>query len=206
MPIITHQDEILLAKIDVEVAQLFSKLSSTIDSIASAEKKMAGMYQNYTKDLQNYVRHLRDKSKQMEILGREERSGIEEADVKQIKKRVQGVDDQIHMIEAYYDRLKDLSLQKSGMTKRMREYSKLVVINAQIRKKIVNIGLKIEKEKNKMVAADSLSKLEDSLKDIEREFERSKKELIKKWDQIIEEKAEVNEVWQGLKDSIDSFE
>ena len=206
MPIITHQDEILLAKIDSEVAHMFAKLGGTIDSISSAEKKVAGLYQNYTKDLQNYVRRLRDKSKQMEILAREERSGIEDGDVKEIKSRVRGVDDRIQMIEAYCDRVKDLTLQKSGLTKRMREYAKLVVSNAQIRKKIVNIGLKIEKEKNKMVAADSLSKLEDSLKDIEREFERSKKEMNKKWEQILEERVEVNEIWMGLKDSIDNFE
>ena len=206
MPIITHQDEILLAKIDSEVAHMFAKLGGTIDSISSGEKKVAGLYQNYTKDLQNYVRRLRDKSKQMEILAREERSGIEDGDVKEIKNRVRGVDDRIQMIEAYCDRVKDLTLQKSGLTKRMREYAKLVVSNAQIRKKIVNIGLKIEKEKNKMVAADSLSKLEDSLKDIEREFERSKKEMNKKWEQILEERVEVNEVWMGLKDSIDNFE
>jgi len=45
-----------------------------------------------------------------------------------------------------------------------------------------------------------------SLKDIEREFERSKKELGKKWEQILEERAEVNEIWMSLKDSIDNFE
>ena len=118
---------------------------------------------------------MRDKSKQMDVLSREDRSGVSKKEVDQYKKRIAEVEEQIKMVEGYFDRLKDLALQKAGMTKRMQEYSKLVITNAKVRKKIVDIGLKIEKEKNKMVAAESISKNEDKLKDIEREFERSKK-------------------------------
>ena len=57
-----------------------------------------------------------------------------------------------------------------------------------------------------MVAAESISKDEDRMKDVDREFERSNKELAKKWEQILEERSEVNEVWNALKDSIDEFE
>jgi hypothetical protein len=206
MPIVTHEDEIQLAKIDMEVASIFSKLAKKIETISGQEKKLGETYQSYTKDLSAYVRKMRDKSKQMEVLAREERSGVEDADVKEYKKRIQSVDDQIKMIEGYYDRMKDLAMQKKGMIKRMDEYNKLVGTNSRIRRRIVDLGLKIEKEKNKMVAADSLSKTEDALKDIEREFERSKKELSKKWDQLLEERTEVNSMWQAFKDSIEDFE
>jgi hypothetical protein len=81
-----------------------------------------------------------------------------------------------------------------------------MVENAKIRKRIVEFGLRIEKEKNKMIAADSLSKLEDDLKDTERDFERSKKELEKKWDQLVQERTEVNGMWIAYKNSIDKFE
>lgn len=206
MPIVTHQDEYLLSKIDVEISAMFQKLAKEIDQIRSQETKLGEMYQSYSKDLGKYVRKMRDKSKQMEVLAREDRSGIQDADVKEYKDRIHNVDDQIKMIEGYYDRLKDLALQKGNLTKRMNEYSKLMVSHAKIRKEIVDIGLRIEKEKNKMVAAESISKNEDKLKDTEREYERSKKELDKKWALLEEERSEVNQIWQTLKDAIDNFE
>ncbi len=206
MPIVTHEDAIELAKLDVEVAQLFTKLAHRINSLGSQEKKLGDMYQSYGKDLQEYQRKLRDKSKQMDVLSREDHSGVDSEDVAECKKKIQDVDDQIKSIEGFYDRLKDLSLQKKGLTKKMEEYSRLIIHNAKIRKRIVLVGLKIEKAKNKMVAAESISNDEDKIKDIEREFERSNKELAKKWEQILEERGEVNEAWKGLKDSIDEFE
>ncbi len=206
MPIVTHEDAIELAKLDVEVAHLFTKIAHKINSLGSQEKKLGEMYQGYGKDLQVYQRKLRDKSKQMDVLSREDHSGVDSEDVSECKKRIHDVDDQIKMIEAFEGSLKDLSLQKKGLTKKMQEYSKLIIHNAKIRKSIVLVGLKIDKAKNKMVAAESISNDEDRMKDIEREFERSNKELGKKWEQILEERSEVNEVWKALKDSIDEFE
>ncbi|TFH31122.1 MAG: hypothetical protein E4G98_00725 [Promethearchaeota archaeon] len=206
MPIVTHQDEYLLSKIDVELAHELSGLARGINQISSHEKKLGELYQNYTKELEKYVRKLRDKSKQMDVLAREDRSGINEAEVKEFKKRITTVDDQIKMLEGYYDRIKDLSLQKVTLTKRMDEYAKLMIIHAKNRKSIVDIGLNIEKEKSKMVAAESISRNEDKLKDLDREYERSKRELEKKWAQLEEERSEVNQLWKALKDAIDSFE
>jgi phage-related tail protein len=206
MPIITHEDEILLAKIDVEVSEMFKKIASKIDKISDAEKSLGEIYQDYTKDLQEYARKMRDKSKQMEILAREERSGVEKAEVDDYKKKIVDVEEQIKMIEGYYDRLKDLAGQKRSMTKRMEEYVKMVQVNAKIRREIVELGLKIEKDKNKMVAAESISKVEDKLKDSEREFERSKKEMDKKWEQLVEERGEVNAMWKAFKAAVDEFE
>ena len=57
-----------------------------------------------------------------------------------------------------------------------------------------------------MVAAENLSNIEDGLKDIERDFERSKKEVEKKWEQLVQERTEVNGMWMAFKDSIDNFE
>ena len=206
MPIVTHEDAIELAKLDVEVAHIFTKIAHTIDNLGSQEKKLGEMYQSYGKDLHEYLRKLRDKSKQMDVLSREDHSGVDSEDVAECKKKIHDVDDQIKMIEGFYDRLKDLSLQKKGLTKKMEDYSKLIIHNAKIRKQIVLLGLKIEKSKNKMVAAESISTDEDKMKDIDREFERSNKDIAKKWEQILEERGEVNQVWKALKDSIDEFE
>jgi 1,2-phenylacetyl-CoA epoxidase catalytic subunit len=206
MPIITYQDEYLLSKIDVELSHILGKLARDIDQLASQENKLGDMYQSYTKDLGKYVRKMRDKSKQMEVLAREDRSGIEDADVAEYKDRIANVDDQIKMIEGYFDRIKDLALQKGNLTKRMVEYGKMMIAHAKLRKDIVDVSLKIEKEKNKMVAAEAISKAEDKMKDLGREFDRSKKDLGKKWDQLVEERKEVNQLWQALKKTIDNFE
>ena len=109
MPIVTHEDEIELAKLDVEVAQIFTKLAHKIDSLGSQENKLGEMYQSYGKDLQLYLRKLRDKSKQMDVLAREEHSGVDSSEVTEVKKTIHDVDDQIKMIEGFYDRLKENS-------------------------------------------------------------------------------------------------
>ncbi|MHA1601608.1 MAG: hypothetical protein ACTSVU_09425 [Promethearchaeota archaeon] len=202
----THEDEKLLARIDLEAAKIHDKLADKIHTISGAEKHLGELYQDYSKVMTVYVRKLRDKSKQMEVLAREERSGINDDEVKSVKSRVLRMDDKIKMVEGYYDRLKDLALQKKGMIKRMKEYDNLIRVNAKLRNTIVNLGLKIEKEKSKMVAADSLSRTEDTLKDVEREFERNKKDLDKKMAQLEEEQAEVNKIWNALKNCIEDFE
>jgi uncharacterized protein YdiU (UPF0061 family) len=206
MPIVTHEDEIALAKIDGEVALALKSVSKKITELASEETKLANMYQSYSKLVREYAMRLRDKSKQMDTLAREERSGIEKKEVDAINKKVLNVDEQIKKIEGYYDRMKDLAVHKSGLTKRLDEYADLIVENAKIRKKIVELGLKIEKEKSKLVVADNLEKLENERKDIERDFERSKKELDKKWDQLVQERSEVNTMWISLKDATDGIE
>lgn len=206
IPIVTHEDEVALAKLDVELADIIKKIGKKIGQLSSQERSLGDSYQDYSKLLAEYARKMRDISKQMEVLAREERSGIEAAEVDAFKKKIAAVDDQTKKIETYYDRMKDLAVHKESLTKKMDEYAALMVENAKIRKKIVEFGLRIEKEKNKMIAADSLSKLEDDLKDTERDFERSKKELEKKWDQLVQERAEVNGMWIAYKNSIDKFE
>lgn len=206
MPIVTHEDEILLAKIDADLASSIKGLSKKIVGLADQEKKLADSYNDYSKALTEYGRKMRDKYKQMDTLAREERSGIQMNEVKEYKKRIDELDDQIKMIVGYYDAMKDLAIQKRNMITKMDEYADNIVATAKIRKDIIDIGLKIEKDKEKMIAADNLNKREDQLKDAEREFERSKKELEKKWELLGQEKAEVNAKWQNLKKSIEDFE
>jgi prefoldin subunit 5 len=206
MPIVTHEDEILLAKIDGEIALTIKALSKKIAGIAEQEKKLSDSYNDYSKALTDYGRKMRDKHKQMDTLAREERSGIQMTEVKEYKKRIDELDDQIKMIVGYYDAMKDLAIQKRNMIAKMDEYADNIIATAKVRKEIIDIGLKIEKDKEKMIAADNLNKREDQLKDAEREFERSKKELEKKWELLGQEKAEVNQKWQNLKKCIEDFE
>jgi len=192
--------------LDVELADVIKRIGRKIAQLSAKEKDLGNSYQEYSKILADYVHKMRDKSKQMEVLAREERSGIEDGEVADFKKKITATEEQMKKIENYYDRLKDLAVHKESITVKMDEYAGLIIENAKIRKKIVEFGLRIEKEKNKMIAADSLSKLEDELKDTEREFERSKKELEKKWEQVQQEKNEINGMWIALKGAVDKFE
>ena len=56
-------------------------MSSKEKSIASAEKKLADQYGDYTRFMGIFVRKLRDLSKQLDILSREGRSGITKDEV-----------------------------------------------------------------------------------------------------------------------------
>jgi hypothetical protein len=196
----------LLARLDVDIANTIRDLGKKIASLSDHEKHLADQYNDYSKALTDYLRKMKDKHKQMDTLAREDKSGIHDTDVKEYKKRVDYVEEQIKMFEGYYDRMKDLALQKKTLIKKMDEYADMVVATAKIRKNIIDLGLKIEKDKDKMVAADNLNKREDALKDAEREFERSKKETEKKWDLWMQERQEVNGKWKALKEIIDEFE
>ena len=139
MPIVTHEDEIALARLDVELADIIKKLGKKIGNLSESEKALGNSYQDYCKILGEYTRKMRDISKQMEVLAREERSGIEDQEVTDFKTKIDTVDDQIKKLENYYSRLKDLAVHKEGLTRKMDEYAALVIENAKIRKKIVQI-------------------------------------------------------------------
>lgn len=204
MPIVTHEDEKILAQLEVDVAKHMKEMSLKEKSISDQEIKVANMYADYCRFLGSYTRKLRDLSKQLEILSREERSGINSEDVDHNKARIARIEEKNSVYEQYYDKLKDLAIQKRSLLKKRIEYSQIIVEIAGLRKKIVDAGLKIEQQKNKMVPAEKIAVLETKLKDIEREFERRKKDLQKKEDQLEKERDEVNDMWKALKASIEN--
>lgn len=204
MPIITTEDEKQLANLEIDIADMMKDLSQKEKSIAAAEVNIADMYAKYIRFLGLYVRKLRDLSKQLEILSREERSGITTEEVSRNKDMVNHIDDVIEVKESYFDKLKDLAVQKKSFLVKRVEYADILINTAKLRKKMVDIGLKIETAKNKMIPAEKVQTIEMKLKDISRDFERSKKDLIKKDEQMEKEREEVNEMWISLKDVINS--
>jgi hypothetical protein len=204
LPIITTEDEKQLANLEVEIANMMKNLSQKEKLIAAAEVNIADMYAKYIRFLGLYVRKLRDLSKQLEILSREERSGITKEEVSRNKNMVNHIDDVIEVKEFYFDKLKDLAVQKKSLLVKRVEYADIMINTAKLRKKMVGIGLKIETAKNKMIPAEKVQSIEMRLKDIAREFERSKKDLTKKDEQMEKEREEVNEMWVSLKDVINS--
>lgn len=204
LPIITTEDEKQLADLEIDIANMMKNLSQKEKLIAAAEVNIADMYAKYIRFLGLYVRKLRDLSKQLEILSREERSGITTEEVSRNKNMVNHIDDVIEVKESYFDKLKDLAVQKKSLLVKRVEYADILINTAKLRKKMVDIGLKIETAKNKMIPAEKVQTIEMKLKDISRDFERSKKDLIKKDEQMEKEREEVNEMWISLKDVINS--
>jgi predicted nucleic acid-binding Zn-ribbon protein len=203
MPIVTHEDEKILSNLEIEIAKMMKDMSGKEKDIAAAEMKIADMYGDYCRFMGTYVRKMRDLSKQLEILSREERSGITKGEVDKNKAQIAHIDSIIGRKEKYYDKMKDLAVQKKSLLEKRVELAELLITSAKIRKEIVDIGLKIEEAKNKMIPAEKVATVEQRLKDLEREFERSKKDLEKKDEQLEKERAEVNTMWASIKATID---
>ena len=84
----------------------------------------------------------------------------------------------------------------------MNAYSDALVATAKIRKDIVGIDIKIEKEQKNDYAVESMSKLEEKRKDLEREYERSRRDVAKKLEILNDEKKEIANLWKKYKDSV----
>jgi hypothetical protein len=192
----------MLSSLEVEIAKMMREMSSREKEIASAEMNVANLYGKYCRFLGIYVRKLRDLSKQLDVLSREQKSGISQEEVQRNKEKVKHIDEVIEAKENYFDKLKDIAVQKKSLLTKRVEYADIMVIIAKLRKQIVNVGMKIEEAKNKMIPAEKIQGNEMKLKDFEREFERSKKDLAKKYEQFEKEREEVNEMWSALKNSI----
>ncbi len=199
MPIVTTEDEKILSATEIEVAHMLKQMSSKEKKIANSEKSLADQYSDYTRFMGIFVRKLRDLTKQLDILSRENRSGVTKEDVEDQKQYVHHLDNAIDIKEKYYDKLKDLAIQKRSLLEKRVEYADIMIDIARLRKKIVDAGLKIETAKNKMVAAEKIASTETKLKDLEREYNRKKKDLGKKVEQLEKERDEVNEMWEHLK-------
>ena len=85
MPIVTHEDSKMLSSLEIEIAKMMREMSSREKEIASAEMNVANLYGKYCRFLGIYVRKLRDLSKQLDVLSREQKSGISQEDVQMNK-------------------------------------------------------------------------------------------------------------------------
>jgi DNA repair exonuclease SbcCD ATPase subunit len=185
---------------------MIKSLGKKIGNLADDEEKLSKNYKDYTSALNDYLRKMKEKHKQMENLSQEAKSGIPAAEVKEFKKQVDTLTDKIKMVTGYYQAMEDLARQKKAMIKKMDEYSSIIVEGAKLRKAKVDIGLKIEKAKDKLDDVDSITKFEENLKSAERELDRTKKEIENRWKLLVQEQGEVNQKWAAFRDSIDNFE
>ncbi len=201
-PIITHQDELELAKSEKELVSQFKKLAKAQSALIGSQKKYA---ENLTKA--NNVREMlnrtfRDVLKQMQTLAREHRSNIKDEEVNLYKEIIQKNDDYIKANNKYLNAIKDLAVQKEYLVQKKKEFVDALAEVADRRTAVIKKALDAEKAKNKLIDGDRLNILDQQLNDVQRDFDRARDILLKKITQFTEVRDEINALWIKLKDTV----
>jgi len=201
-PIITHEDELMLAKAEKELVSQFKKLAKAQSALISSQKKYAENISktNITRETVN--RTFRDVLKQMQTLAREHRSNIKDEEVKLYKEIIQKNDDFIKANNTYLNAIKDIAVQKEYLVQKKEEFVNALAEVANRRSNVIKKALNVEKAKNKLIDGDKLNILDQQLNDVQRDFDRARDILLKKIYQYTEVRDEINALWIKLKDTI----
>ena len=201
-PIITHEDELELAKMEKELISQFKKLSKAQNGLINSQKKYAENISkaNIVRDMLN--RTFRDVLKQMQTLAREQKSNIQDEEVKLYQDIIQHNDKYIKANTIYLNAIKDLAAQKEYLVAKKDEFVDSLSDLAKKRTIVIKKALAAEDAKNKLIDGDKLNILDQELSDVQRNFDRARDILLKKILQFIEVKSEVNALWLKLKDTV----
>jgi hypothetical protein len=201
-PIITHEDELILAKTEKELANQIKKLAKAQSSLIASQKRYAENISktNITRDMTN--RTFRDVLKQMQTLAREHRSNIKDEEVKLYQEIIQKNDDFIKSNDIYLNAIKDIAVRKEYLVEKKEEFVIALDQVANRRSVVIKKALAIEKAKNKLIEGDKLNLLDQQLNDVQRDFDRARDILLKKIHQFIEVRNEINALWIKLKNTI----
>ena len=201
-PIITHEDELELAKMEKELVSHFKKLAKAQSALIDSQKKYSENITktNITREMLN--RTFRDVLKQMQTLAREHRSNIKDEEVNLFKEIIQKNDDYIKSNNTYLNAIKDLAIQKEYLVQKKEEFIDALAEVANRRSTVIKKALDVEKAKNKLIDGDKLNILDQQLNDVQRDFDRARDILLKKIHQFIEVRDEINALWIKLKDIV----
>ena len=201
-PIITHEDELILAKTEKELGTQLKKLAKAQSSLIASQKKYADNISktNITRDMVN--RTFRDVLKQMQTLAREHRSNIKDEEVKLYQEIIQKNDDFIKSNDTYLNAIKDIAVRKEYLIEKKEEFVTALGQVANRRSVVIKKALAIEKAKNKLIDGDKLNLLDQQLNDVQRDFDRARDILLKKIHQFIEVRNEINALWIKLKNTV----
>jgi hypothetical protein len=201
-PIITHEDELILAKTEKILVSQFKKLSRAQSSLISAQMKYAENISkaNNTREMLN--RTFRDVLKQMQTLAREHRSNIKDEEVKLFQEIIKENDTYIKSNNTYLNAIKDLAVQKEYLVAKKDEFIEALSNVANKRSVVIKKALDVEKAKNKLIDGDKLNILDQELNDVQRDFDRARDILLKKIHQFKEVRDEINALWLKLKDHV----
>jgi len=201
-PIITHEDELELSKMEKELVAQFKKLAKAQTNLIGTQKKYAEHITktNITREMLNRI--FRDVLKQMQTLAREHRSNIKDEEVKLYQDIIHKNDEFIKANNKYLNAIKDLAVQKEYLVDKKEEFVNALADVASKRSIVIKKALNVEKAKNKLIDGDKLNLIDQELNDVQRDFDRARDILIKKITQFIEVRDEINSLWLKLKDNI----
>jgi len=201
-PIITHEDELELAKLEKELVSQFKKLAKAQKSLISSQIKYAENISNANNIREMLNRTFRDVLKQMQTLAREHRSNIKDEEVNLYKNIISKNDGYIKANNIYLNAIKDLAVQKDYLVQKKEEFVESLAELANKRSIVIKRALDAEKAKNKLIDGDKLNILDQQLNDVQRDFDRARDIFIKKIYQFTEVRDEINTLWIKLKDTI----
>ena len=201
-PIITHEDELELSKMEKELVSQLKRLAKAQNTLINTQKKYAENITkaNVTREMLN--RTFRDVLKQMQTLAREHRSNIKDDEVKLYQEIIRKNDEFITGNNKYLNAIKDLAVQKEYLVEKKEEFVDALADVADKRAVVIKKALNVEKAKNKLIDGDKLNILDQQLNDVQRDFDRARDILLKKITQFIEVREEINNLWLKLKDTI----
>ena len=201
-PIITHEDELELAKMEKELVSQFKKLAKAQNSLISSQIKYAENITKANNIREMLTRTFRDVLKQMQTLAREHRSNIKDKEVNLYKDIISKNDDYVKANNTYLNAIKDIAVQKEYLVQKKEEFVDALAELADKRSIVIKKALDAEKAKNKLIDGDKLNILDQQLNDVQRDFDRARDILIKKIYQFTEVRDEINTLWIKLKDTI----
>lgn len=201
-PIITHEDELELARTEKELVNQIKKLAKVQSDLINSQKKYAD---NLTKaslarDMLNIT--FRDVLKQMQTLARERKSNIKEEEVKLFLDIIHKNDQYIEAKNKYLDAIKNLTIKKEYFIEKKIEFADALTDVANKRSTLIKKALNVEKMKNKLIEGEKLKILDSELNDVQRDFDRARDVLLKKIYQFLEVRDEIDELWVALKETV----
>ena len=202
LPIITHEDELELAKTEQELVKEIKRLTKAQTTLINSQQKYA---ENLTKA--NLAREMlnrtfRDVLKQMQTLVREKRSNIKDEEVNLYQGIIHQNDTYIENTKKYIDAIKNLILKKEYFVEKQEEFADALNNVAQRRSTVIKKALTVEKKKNDLIEGEKMKILESEFNDIQREFDRARDVMIKNLNQFLQERDEVDNLWMKVKDSV----
>ena len=202
-PIITHEDELELSKLERELVSQIKKLAKAQSTLIDSQKKYADNLKRATLTREMLNRTFRDVLKHMQTLVREKRSNIKDEEVKLFQDIIHKNDEYIEVNNKYVDSIKDLAVKKDYLVEKKIEFASALNEVANKRSIVIKKALSVEKKKNDLIEGEKMKLLESELNDLQRDFDRARDILIKKIDQFLQVKNEVDELWVNLKNSVD---
>jgi len=201
-PIITHEDELELAKIEKHLASEIKNLADWQRTIKNIEMKLADNLSKMNIARQVLNQSFREAFNQMQTLAREHRSNVGDEEIKQYEDIIHANDSYLANVNEYVNAIKNLAIRKEDLAIRKETFAEALKNVAEKRSVLIKKALSLEKTKNKLIEGEKLTTLENDLNDSQREFDRARDILLKETDLFLQTKSEINKLWMDLKNSI----